>query len=234
MERCRSYTILTDLVTLQLPKIQDSLWRTQKDATTPRTKHQAASSTDRRKQYQRSSGEGNGRAPKGNLRKPLKKGIIVLFHKDGKEADKIKSYRPVTLLPTIGKVLEQILSEDSTTCSKRKTYFITTSSVFERANPLTTPSTNWLKKIQEAKNKKLHTMVISLELGDDQGTLTICNIIQFVITQTKSTSPLIQLKRLKIYLLIGRLPSKQPKAQSAGHNSRDVHKAPAQVQCSGA
>ncbi|GBN00487.1 hypothetical protein AVEN_238337-1 [Araneus ventricosus] len=40
---------------------------------------------------------------------PLKKGIIVLFHKDGKEADKIKSYRPVTLLPTIGKVLEQIL-----------------------------------------------------------------------------------------------------------------------------
>ncbi|GBO01826.1 hypothetical protein AVEN_255444-1 [Araneus ventricosus] len=40
---------------------------------------------------------------------PLKKVIIVLFYKDGKEADKIKSYRPVTLLPTIGKVLEQIL-----------------------------------------------------------------------------------------------------------------------------
>ncbi|GBL79487.1 hypothetical protein AVEN_66463-1 [Araneus ventricosus] len=37
---------------------------------------------------------------------PLKKGIIVLFNKDGKEADKIKSYRSVTLLPTIGKVLE--------------------------------------------------------------------------------------------------------------------------------
>ncbi|GBN99905.1 hypothetical protein AVEN_26917-1 [Araneus ventricosus] len=40
---------------------------------------------------------------------PLKKGIIVLFHNDGKEEDKIKSYRPMTLLPTIGKVLEQML-----------------------------------------------------------------------------------------------------------------------------
>ncbi|GBM18877.1 hypothetical protein AVEN_137255-1 [Araneus ventricosus] len=37
----------------------------------------------------------------------------------------------------------------------------------------------------------------------------------------KSTSSLIQFKPLKIYLLIGRLPSKHPKAQLAGHNSRD-------------
>ncbi|GBM18875.1 hypothetical protein AVEN_137253-1 [Araneus ventricosus] len=34
----------------------------------PRPKNKAASATDRRKQHQRSSGEGNGRAPKGNLR----------------------------------------------------------------------------------------------------------------------------------------------------------------------
>ncbi|GBN81831.1 hypothetical protein AVEN_148968-1 [Araneus ventricosus] len=42
------------------------------------------------------------------LPEPMEKGIIVLFHKDGKELIKIMSYRPVTLLSTIGKVLKQI------------------------------------------------------------------------------------------------------------------------------
>ncbi|GBN37758.1 hypothetical protein AVEN_83324-1 [Araneus ventricosus] len=55
----------------------------------------------------------------------LEKGIIALFEKDDKEADKIKSYRTVTMLLTIGKVQEQILLRDSTTRSKRNTYFIT-------------------------------------------------------------------------------------------------------------
>ncbi|GBN21223.1 hypothetical protein AVEN_132980-1 [Araneus ventricosus] len=59
-------------ITLQLPKIEDGLWRTQKDAKTPKTKNKAASATYRRKQHQRSSGEGNGRAPKDNLRRMQK------------------------------------------------------------------------------------------------------------------------------------------------------------------
>ncbi|GBL77719.1 hypothetical protein AVEN_152937-1 [Araneus ventricosus] len=84
---------------------------------------------------------------------PTKNGIIALFHKESKEADKIKSYRPVTLLPTIGKVTEHILLRRlNHTLKNKKTYFITTSLVFERADPLTTPSsTNWLKRYKMLK-----------------------------------------------------------------------------------
>lgn len=41
--------------------------------------------------------------------KPLKIGIVVLFHKSGKPLDKPDSYRPVCLLPALGKVLERVI-----------------------------------------------------------------------------------------------------------------------------
>ncbi|GBM55193.1 hypothetical protein AVEN_182145-1 [Araneus ventricosus] len=42
---------------------------------------------------------------------PLKVGIIVLFHKKGKPKSETKSYRPVSLLPTLSKILEKLLLE---------------------------------------------------------------------------------------------------------------------------
>ncbi|GBL86920.1 hypothetical protein AVEN_218665-1 [Araneus ventricosus] len=40
---------------------------------------------------------------------PLKIGLVILFHKTGKEEQDIKSYRPISLLPTLGKLLEKLL-----------------------------------------------------------------------------------------------------------------------------
>ncbi|GBN60809.1 hypothetical protein AVEN_47213-1 [Araneus ventricosus] len=91
---------------------------------------------------------------------PLEKGIIALFEKDDKEADKIKSYRTVTMLLTIGKVQEQILLRDSTTRSKRNTYFITRFFGFrERLDPLTMPI-NWLKRYKIKQKKWLSTKLV--------------------------------------------------------------------------
>ncbi|GBM85785.1 hypothetical protein AVEN_214290-1 [Araneus ventricosus] len=42
---------------------------------------------------------------------PLKTGVIVLFLKKGKIKSGIKSYHPVSLLPTLGKILEKLLLE---------------------------------------------------------------------------------------------------------------------------
>ncbi|GBN48971.1 hypothetical protein AVEN_82290-1 [Araneus ventricosus] len=42
---------------------------------------------------------------------PLKVGNIILFHKHGKSKTGASSYRPISLLPTIGKVLENLLTE---------------------------------------------------------------------------------------------------------------------------
>ncbi|GBN71742.1 hypothetical protein AVEN_219858-1 [Araneus ventricosus] len=40
---------------------------------------------------------------------PLKIGLVILFHKTGKEEQNIRSYRPICLLPTLGKLLEKLL-----------------------------------------------------------------------------------------------------------------------------
>ncbi|GBL79878.1 hypothetical protein AVEN_247017-1 [Araneus ventricosus] len=40
---------------------------------------------------------------------PLKIGLVILFHKTDKEEQNIKSYRPISLLPTLGKLLEKLL-----------------------------------------------------------------------------------------------------------------------------
>ncbi|GBN10805.1 hypothetical protein AVEN_239881-1 [Araneus ventricosus] len=40
---------------------------------------------------------------------PFKTGLIVLFHKKGKENNSITSYRPISLLPILRKLLEKLL-----------------------------------------------------------------------------------------------------------------------------
>lgn len=45
----------------------------------------------------------------GYFPKPFKKGIVLLFKKEDKPIEDISSYRPVTLLPTMGKLLEKLL-----------------------------------------------------------------------------------------------------------------------------
>ncbi|GBM33689.1 hypothetical protein AVEN_100235-1, partial [Araneus ventricosus] len=42
---------------------------------------------------------------------PLKVGNIIIFHKHGKSKTEASSYRPISLLPTIGKVLEKLLTQ---------------------------------------------------------------------------------------------------------------------------
>ncbi|GBN93599.1 hypothetical protein AVEN_174390-1 [Araneus ventricosus] len=41
----------------------------------------------------------------------LKIGIVLLFYKEGKDTSNPKSYRPITLLPTIGKMLEKLMTQ---------------------------------------------------------------------------------------------------------------------------
>ncbi|GBN12233.1 RNA-directed DNA polymerase from mobile element jockey [Araneus ventricosus] len=40
---------------------------------------------------------------------PLKIRLVIMFHKTGKEEQNIKSFRPISLLPTLGKWLEKLL-----------------------------------------------------------------------------------------------------------------------------
>ncbi|GBM22170.1 hypothetical protein AVEN_190826-1 [Araneus ventricosus] len=61
---------------------------------------------------------------------PLKTGVIVFFKK-GKNKSDIKSYCPVTLLPTLGKILEKLLLERLNHHLKKITFNILTSTASE-------------------------------------------------------------------------------------------------------
>ncbi|GBM91478.1 Putative protein in type-1 retrotransposable element R1DM [Araneus ventricosus] len=161
-----NYILIEALFSQSDYSYQDSLRRTQKDATTPRTKNKVANATDRRKQHQRSSGEDNGRAPKVTLfPRTTEKGDHRPFpRKEGKGADKIKSYRPVTLLPTIGKVLERILLRRLNHTLKKKNILHHNQFGFRAGRSTDDAIHQLVEKIQDAKNKKLHTIVISLDI----------------------------------------------------------------------
>ncbi|GBO35047.1 Retrovirus-related Pol polyprotein from type-1 retrotransposable element R1 [Araneus ventricosus] len=94
----------------------------------------------------------------------LQVSCLLLARKDGKEADKIKSYRPVTLLPTIGKVLEQILLRRLNHTLKKKNILHHNQFGFREGRSTDDAIHQLVEKIKDAKNKQLHTMVISLDI----------------------------------------------------------------------
>ncbi|GBL83537.1 hypothetical protein AVEN_196380-1 [Araneus ventricosus] len=116
---------------------------------------------------------------------PLKKAIIVLSDKDGKEADEIKPYRPVTLLPTIDKLLEQILLRRLNHALKRKNILHHNQLGFRDGRSTDDAIHQSVEKTQDAKNKKLHKMASPWTSKEP---LTICNIIQFAIDLMKSST----------------------------------------------
>ncbi|GBM21521.1 hypothetical protein AVEN_85334-1 [Araneus ventricosus] len=71
---------------------------------------------------------------------PLKIGLVILFNKTGKEEQSIKSYRPISLLPTLGKLLEKLLLQRFNFQLKTKNSNIHCSTDLEKGSQLTTHS----------------------------------------------------------------------------------------------
>ncbi|GBO05168.1 hypothetical protein AVEN_230332-1 [Araneus ventricosus] len=44
----------------------------------------------------------------------LKTGVILLFYKEGKDQNDPKAYRPIFLLPSMGKLLEKLMTQSLT------------------------------------------------------------------------------------------------------------------------
>ncbi|GBL98616.1 hypothetical protein AVEN_19679-1 [Araneus ventricosus] len=100
--------------------------------------------------------------PTTRLPRTTGKGNHRPFPKDGKEAEKIKSHTPMTLLPTIGKALEQILRRKHTL--KKKNLLHHNQFGFREDRCTDDAIHQLIEKIQDAKNRKLHTMVICLDI----------------------------------------------------------------------
>ncbi|GBM29115.1 Retrovirus-related Pol polyprotein from type-1 retrotransposable element R1 [Araneus ventricosus] len=94
----------------------------------------------------------------------LKIGNIILFQKGGKDQRLASSYRPISLLPTIGKVLEKLMTQ-------RLTYHLeSTNSLkdrqlgFREGKSVDTVINELLSKIQIARRDGKHVLVLSIDI----------------------------------------------------------------------
>ncbi|GBN79878.1 Retrovirus-related Pol polyprotein from type-1 retrotransposable element R1 [Araneus ventricosus] len=94
----------------------------------------------------------------------FKIGVIVLFYKEGKQQDDPKSYRPISLLPALWKLLEKIITQ-------RLNYFLKTTNQqnpkqfgFKEGTSIDNALTSLVDKIYEYKRQKLHVAVVSVDI----------------------------------------------------------------------
>ncbi|GBM28085.1 hypothetical protein AVEN_66569-1 [Araneus ventricosus] len=91
-------------------------------------------------------------------------GIIVLFHRKGKPKSETKSYRPVSLLPTLGKILEKLLLERlnfhlrANNLQAANQYGFTVNKSSEET------IVDFIDEIEMARSTKQHALVISLDI----------------------------------------------------------------------
>ncbi|GBN38038.1 Putative protein in type-1 retrotransposable element R1DM [Araneus ventricosus] len=99
---------------------------------------------------------------------PFKTGLIVLFHKKGREKNSITSYRPISLLPILGKLLEKLLLQRVSFTINKQNVLHPYQFGFREGKS----STHALRKlsdvIEDAKKREHYVIVISLDI---QGTL---------------------------------------------------------------
>ncbi|GBL80260.1 putative RNA-directed DNA polymerase from transposon X-element [Araneus ventricosus] len=94
----------------------------------------------------------------------LKIGNIILFQKGGKDQRLASSYRPISLLPSIGKVLEKLMTQ-------RLTYHLeSTNSLnyrqhdFREGKSVDTAINELLRKIKTARRDGKHVLVLSIDI----------------------------------------------------------------------
>ncbi|GBN38765.1 Putative protein in type-1 retrotransposable element R1DM [Araneus ventricosus] len=95
---------------------------------------------------------------------PLKEGIIVLFHKKGKVERNIISYRPITLLPTLGKLLEKLLLQRFNYILEKENKLHDLQFGFRQGKSVDLALFSLISKITEAKQQGLQTLLISIDI----------------------------------------------------------------------
>ncbi|GBL97879.1 hypothetical protein AVEN_126995-1 [Araneus ventricosus] len=94
---------------------------------------------------------------------PLKTGVIVLFLKKGKnksDISDIKSYLPVSLLPTLGKILEKLLLERLNHHLRRNNLQHPNQYGFRTNRSPEEAILDLLDKINSAKNSNQHALIL--------------------------------------------------------------------------
>ncbi|GBO16705.1 putative RNA-directed DNA polymerase from transposon X-element [Araneus ventricosus] len=100
----------------------------------------------------------------GTFPDPLKFGNIILFKKEGKPEDEASSYRPISLLPTIGKVLDKLLTQRLNYHLERLKEISDNQYGFREGRSTELAIHHLIQKINECKKKSPHVLVLSIDI----------------------------------------------------------------------
>ncbi|GBM75474.1 putative RNA-directed DNA polymerase from transposon X-element [Araneus ventricosus] len=116
----------------------------------------------------------------GTFPDPLKLGNIILFKKEGKPEDEASSYRPISLLPTIGKVLEKLLNQRSIYHLERLNKISDNQCGFREGRSTELAIHHLIQKISESKKKNPHVVVLSIDIKDASGNIQHSSIVNYL------------------------------------------------------
>ncbi|GBN16216.1 hypothetical protein AVEN_212574-1 [Araneus ventricosus] len=98
---------------------------------------------------------------------PLKIGLVILFHKTGKDKQNIKSYRPISLLPTLGKLLEKLLLQRFNFQLKtKKTLQHPLQYGFREEKSTDDALLHVTSLLEQARRQEKHAVLISVDISD--------------------------------------------------------------------
>ncbi|GBN19763.1 Putative protein in type-1 retrotransposable element R1DM [Araneus ventricosus] len=100
----------------------------------------------------------------GSFPESFKIGNIVFFQKQGKDPSLSSSYRPISLLPALGKVLERLLTQRLTFHLERIRFISDRQFGFREGHSVDTAIDSLLNKIQEARTTSNHSIVLSIDI----------------------------------------------------------------------
>ncbi|GBM61071.1 hypothetical protein AVEN_264391-1 [Araneus ventricosus] len=106
----------------------------------------------------------------------LKIGIVLLFYKEGKNTTDPKSYRPITLLTTIGKLIEKLMTQRLEYHLKTMQQHHNKQYGFREGRSIDHALDNLLETIETHKRRKQHIAVVSIDIQGAFDNVTYASI----------------------------------------------------------
>ncbi|GBN25949.1 hypothetical protein AVEN_273349-1 [Araneus ventricosus] len=108
----------------------------------------------------------------------FKTGVILFFYKEGKDQNDTKSYRPISLLPSMGKLLEKLMTQRLTYFLKKTQKVSPKQFGFKEGVSTDHALDSLLTTIDHHKRNKMHVAVVSNDIKGAFDNLKYISIVE--------------------------------------------------------
>ncbi|GBL88246.1 Putative protein in type-1 retrotransposable element R1DM [Araneus ventricosus] len=108
----------------------------------------------------------------------FKTGVILLFYKEGKDQNDPKSYRPNSLLPPVGKLLEKLMTQRLTYFLKKTRQVSPKQFGFKEGVSIDHALDSLLTTIDRHKRNKMHVAIVSFDIKGAFDNLKYSSIVE--------------------------------------------------------